>query len=385
MQSMLDAGRIGIVNDSVQDIDYWTYNSNVSLSSTATVPEIPQCKDLNPYVLKGDGWIPQHIEIADRAVYTCIAIYMTFLFLFSTSFNGIVIAATYKFRVLRQPLNYIIVNLAVADFLGGGVGGFLSILTNASGYFFLGKGLCYAEGYAVSLFGCAGLNSIAVMAFERYFVICKPFGPVKVGAKAAAAGIFVAWAWSFFWNTPPLILWDGYEPEGLGTTCAPSWFVTEDSQRLFIILYFVFAFLFPYAIIAVCYGKLILELRQIAKESSLSGSKSPEKEVTKMVVIMVAAFVLCWLPYASFAMYNAVNPTAQMSYGLGAIPAFFAKSATIYNPIIYVKLNRQFRDCVIRMFFSGRNPWSDEGATSSMASVNSSQVTTVSTNKVGPA
>jgi len=40
-------------------------------------------------------------------------------------------------------------------------------------------------------------------------------------------GLAVAWVWAVIWNTPPLIFWDGYEPEGFGTSCAPNWFVKE--------------------------------------------------------------------------------------------------------------------------------------------------------------
>ncbi len=60
---------------------------------------------------------------------------------------------TFKFKQLRQPLNYIIVNLAIADFLVSLTGGLISFLTNARGYFFLGKWACVLEGFAVTFFG----------------------------------------------------------------------------------------------------------------------------------------------------------------------------------------------------------------------------------------
>ena len=31
-----------------------------------------------------------------------------------------------------------------------------------------------------------------------------------------------------------------------------------------------------------------------------------------MVILMVSAFLIAWLPYATFAMYNALNPDAQV-------------------------------------------------------------------------
>lgn len=67
--------------------------------------------------------------------------------------NFIVIVVTFKFKQLRQPLNYIIVNLSVADFLVSIVGGSISIATNSRGYFFLGSWACVVEGFAVTFFG----------------------------------------------------------------------------------------------------------------------------------------------------------------------------------------------------------------------------------------
>ena len=32
-----------------------------------------------------------------------------------------------------------------------------------------------------------------------------------------------------------------------------------------------------------------------------------------MVILMVSAFLIAWSPYATFAMYNALNPDAQVS------------------------------------------------------------------------
>jgi len=48
---------------------------------------------------------------------------------------------------------------------------------------------CQSEKIAfIYCSGCSGLNTIVVMAFERFFVVCKPFGNVPFGHKASMAG-----------------------------------------------------------------------------------------------------------------------------------------------------------------------------------------------------
>ncbi|KAL7849179.1 hypothetical protein SRHO_G00208020 [Serrasalmus rhombeus] len=43
-----------------------------------------------------------------------------------------------------------------------------------------------------------------------------------------------------------------------------------------------------------------------------------------------------------------------------AIPAFFSKSSAIFNPIIYVLLNKQFCNCLLTTLFCGKNPMGDD-------------------------
>lgn len=85
--------------------------------------------------------------------FTLIACLMFAVTSLSLAENSTVMLVTYKFKQLRQPLNYIIVNLSVADFCLSLIGGTISFLTNARGYFFLGRWACVLEGFAVTFFG----------------------------------------------------------------------------------------------------------------------------------------------------------------------------------------------------------------------------------------
>lgn len=58
---------------------------------------------------------------------------------------------------------------------------------------------------------------------------------------------------------------------------------------------------------------------------------------------MVIAFLVCWVPYASVAWYIFANQGTEFGPVVMTIPAFFAKSAALYNPVIYIILNRQVR------------------------------------------
>lgn len=86
----------------------------------------------------------------------------------------------------------------------------------------------------------------------------------------------------------------------------------------------------------------------MAKQQKESEStQKAEKEVTRMVVVMVFAYCLCWGPYTFFACFATAHPGYAFHPLLASLPAYFAKSATIYNPIIYVFMNRQVSNTIL--------------------------------------
>lgn len=52
----------------------------------------------------------------------------------------------------------------------------------------------YISLYFIDVFsvGVAALISVAVMAFERYAVVCKPFGPVHFSERTATIGMILS-------------------------------------------------------------------------------------------------------------------------------------------------------------------------------------------------
>ncbi|XP_049592824.1 vertebrate ancient long opsin a [Syngnathus scovelli] len=281
--------------------------------------------------------------------FTILALLMFVVTFLSLSENFLVMFATYKFKQLRQPLNYIIVNLAIADFLVSLTGGLISFLTNARGYFFLGRWACVLEGFAVTFFGIVALWSLAVLSFERFFVICRPLGNIRLQAKHAVMGLLFVWIFSFVWTFPPVLGWNRYTVSKIGTTCEPDWYTSNINSHSYIITFFSTCFILPLGVIFFCYGKLLRKLRKVS-HGRLATARKPERQVTRMVVVMIIAFMVAWTPYAVFAILVTIHPTIELDARLASIPAFFSKTAAVYNPIIYVFMNRQFRKCIIQLF-----------------------------------
>ncbi|AWP02792.1 putative parapinopsin-like isoform 5 [Scophthalmus maximus] len=294
--------------------------------------------------------------------------------------NATVIIVSLMHKQLRQPLNYALVNMAVADLGTAMTGGVLSVVNNAQGYFSLGRTGCVMEGFAVSVCGITSLCTVALIAVERMFVVCKPLGQMTFQKKHAAGGIFLCWLWSLTWNLPPLFGWGRYELEGVGTSCAPDWHNRDPHNVSYILAYFAVCFAVPFAIILISYTKLIWTLHQVSKLAALEGGAVAKAElrVASMVILMVVTFLISWLPYASLAMLVVYNPDLEIHPLVGTVPVYLAKSSTVYNPLIYIYLNKQFRKYAVPFLLCGNEPWELDDESEAATTVE------VASNKVSP-
>lgn len=66
-----------------------------------------------------------------------------------------------------------------------------------------------------------------------------------------------------------------------------------------------------------------------------------EMKVAFMVILMVLTFLISWLPYAGLALLVVYNPDVEINPLVGTVPVYLAKSSTVYNPLIYIYLNKQ--------------------------------------------
>lgn len=85
--------------------------------------------------------------------------------------------------------------------------------------------------------GIVALWSLAVLAFERYFVICRPLGNIRLRGKHAALGLLFVWTFSFIWTIPPVLGWSSYTISRIGTTCEPNWWGSWINSDLYVFLH----------------------------------------------------------------------------------------------------------------------------------------------------
>uniref|UniRef100_A0A8C9QP13 G-protein coupled receptors family 1 profile domain-containing protein n=1 Tax=Spermophilus dauricus TaxID=99837 RepID=A0A8C9QP13_SPEDA len=152
-----------------------------------------------------------------------------------------------------------------------------------------------------------------------------------------------------------------YLPEGMQCSCGIDYYTPkpELNNESFVIYMFVVHFAIPLA---------------AAQQQESATTQKAEKEVTRMVILMVVAFLICWVPYASVAAHIFTHQGSDFGPVLMTVPAFFAKSSALYNPVIYIMMNKQFRNCMLTTICCGKNPLGDEETSTTVSRTETSQV-----------
>ncbi|XP_076125153.1 green-sensitive opsin-2-like isoform X1 [Alosa pseudoharengus] len=311
--------------------------------------------------------------LADPWQFKLLAFYMFLLICIGGPINGMTLLVTVLHKKLRQPLNFILVNLAVAGMIMVLFGFTITITSALYGYFVFGPMGCAIEGFMATLGGQVALWSLVVLAIERYIVVCKPMGSFKFGTNHAAAGVAFTWVMACSCAVPPLVGWSRYIPEGLQASCGPDYYTLnpEYNNESYVMYMFSCHFCVPVTIIFFTYGNLVCTVKAAAAQQQDSAStQKAEKEVTRMCILMVLGFLIAWTPYASVAAWIFFNKGAAFSAQSMAVPAFFSKSSALFNPFIYVLLNKQFRGCMMQTVL-GKAPEDETSVSTSKTEVSS--------------
>uniref|UniRef100_A0A8C5JG72 Opsin 1, short wave sensitive n=54 Tax=Passeriformes TaxID=9126 RepID=A0A8C5JG72_JUNHY len=156
-------------------------------------------------------WDGPQYHIAPMWAFYLQTIFMGLVFVAGTPLNAIVLIVTIKYKKLRQPLNYILVNISVSGLMCCVFCIFTVFVASSQGYFVFGKHMCAFEGFAGATGGLVTGWSLAFLAFERYIVICKPFGNFRFNSRHALLVVAATWIIGVGVAIPPFFGWSRWD------------------------------------------------------------------------------------------------------------------------------------------------------------------------------
>ncbi|NXD14962.1 OPRD protein, partial [Nothocercus nigrocapillus] len=263
-----------------------------------------------------------------------------------------------RYTKMKTATNIYIFNLALADALATSTLPFQSTKYVMETWPF-GELLCKVV-LSIDYYNMfTSIFTLTMMSVDRYIAVCHPVKALDFRTPAKAKIINVCiWvlssvigvpimvmAHSLCFN-PSLIIFSPADGMVVCTLQFPDPPVYWDTMTK--ICVFIFAFMVPILVITVCYGLMILRLKSVRL---LSGSKEKDRNlrrITRMVLVVVAAFIICWTPIHIFVIvWTLVGIDKKNPYVVASLHFCIALGYTnsSLNPVLYAFLDENFKRC----------------------------------------
>ncbi|XP_069124062.1 neuropeptide SIFamide receptor-like [Argopecten irradians] len=279
------------------------------------------------------------------------------IFVLSLVGNCLVIAVVFRNKGMRNTTNYFIVNLATADILVAIFCVPMTLLDNIYTGWPFGPVLCKTTPFIQHVSVCASVNTLAVIAVDRYMAICNTWRRKLFTTFTSRVALFMIWAVAAVVQLPVFIYHEEFvgDPPYTIKMCGTHW-PTYDLQRgYFVIALFLFCYALPLVLILVCYMMITIRVwnRHVPGHSANSSGviQKSKIKVVKMFAMVVTLFTLSWLPQyvIRFVFYYSPNLTRDddivITLSKYVIPAlqWLGLSNSCINPLIYCLFNKKYR------------------------------------------
>ncbi|TKS76858.1 G-protein coupled receptor 136 [Collichthys lucidus] len=263
--------------------------------------------------------------------------------------NCILLLVAYHKRSTLKPAEFFIINLSISD-----LGMTLSLFPLAIPWLF-GEITCQLYAMCGVLFGLCSLTNLTALSLVCCLKVCFPNHGNKFSSTHARLLVVGVWCYASVFAVGPLAQWGHYSPEPYGTACCIDWHAPnhELSALSYIVCLFVFCYALPCTVIFLSYAFILLTVR--GSRQAVQQHVSPQTKTTnahslivKLSVAVCIGFLGAWSPYAVVAMWAAFGDAMEVPPQAFALAAIFAKSSTIYNPMVYLLCKPNFRECLYR-------------------------------------
>ncbi|CAJ1053327.1 somatostatin receptor type 5 [Xyrichtys novacula] len=257
--------------------------------------------------------------------------------------NTLVIHVIVNYTKNESVTNIYILNLAIADELFMLGLPFLAV-QNALLSWPFGSLMCRVVMTVDAINQFTSIFCLTVMSVDRYLAVVHPIRSFwwrrpRV-AKAISATV---WAGSFVVVLPVVVFADVLKDDG---NCSIVWpEPAEVWKTSFIVYTCTVGFFCPLLVICLCYLLIVIKVRSVGKRAQATSSRrrKSERKITRMVVVVVAVFVLCWLPFYALNIVNLQMVLPGDFRGLYFFVVVLSYVNSCANPILYGFLSDNFK------------------------------------------
>ncbi|RWS30171.1 somatostatin receptor type 5-like protein [Leptotrombidium deliense] len=261
--------------------------------------------------------------------------------------NIIISFVILKNEKMRTITNFHILNIAVIDAII-----LVGIVFRTKQEWDLGLAACKVYTVFTSITDFAGSLAIAALSLDRYYAICFSMSAVRHRTlNITKAFCALVWFISLLFATPVIITVhvDDSNDSMICTIDEEDWKRGMLNGREAHTLYsIILGFCLPFAITVTSYVFIIIKLRRLVFDNK---SKKVRK-VTKFVVIIIGAYLACWLPYWIVMITYSITGVEEKGFlmMLYLSVEYLSYIHSALNPILYPLINSSFKTNILKLF-----------------------------------
>uniref|UniRef100_A0A3B5AQL9 Delta-type opioid receptor-like n=1 Tax=Stegastes partitus TaxID=144197 RepID=A0A3B5AQL9_9TELE len=316
-------------------------------SASATPFNVTFSEDLLPAPSKSNE--TSRVDTRDTTsliIAVCITALYSLICVVGLLGNVLVMYGVVRYTKMKTATNIYIFNLALADALATSTLPFQSAKYLMNTWPF-GELLCKVV-MAIDYYNMfTSIFTLTMMSVDRYIAVCHPVKALDFRTPTKAKLINVCiWILSSAVGVPVMIMAvtrAGNKPLILSFP-KPDWYWDTVTK----ICVFIFAFVVPVLVITICYGLMILRLKSVRL---LSGSKEKDRNlrrITRMVLVVVAAFIVCWTPIHIFIIVKTmvnIDHKNLLVVACWHLCIALGYTNSSLNPVLYAFLDENFKRC----------------------------------------
>ncbi|KAK9972763.1 hypothetical protein ABG768_023528 [Culter alburnus] len=257
--------------------------------------------------------------------------------------NTLVIHIVLRYSQTESVTNIYILNLAIADELFMLGLPFLAVQNGLLSWPF-GSLMCRLVMTVDAINQFTSIFCLTVMSIDRYLAVVHPLQSSRWRQPRVAKAVnATVWAVSFVVVLPVVVFAGVLQDDG---NCSIVWpEPAEVWKAAFIIYTATVGFFGPLTVICLCYLLIVVKVRSSGRRvraTSIRRRRS-ERKITRMVVIVVAVFVFCWLPFYILNIVNLLVLLPGEFRGLYYFVVVLSYANSCANPILYGVLSDNFK------------------------------------------
>ncbi|OCT79272.1 hypothetical protein XELAEV_18026082mg [Xenopus laevis] len=254
--------------------------------------------------------------------------------------NSMVIFVILRYAKMKTATNIYILNLAIADELFMLSVPFLAA-SAALQHWPFGSGMCRTVLSVDGINMFTSVFCLTVLSVDRYVAVVHPLRAARYRRPTVAKMINICvWIVSLLVISPILIFADTMPSKDGVVVCNLMW-PHQTWSAVFVIYTFLLGFFLPVVAICLCYILIIVKMRAVALKAGWQQRKKSEKKITRMVLMVVTVFVICWMPFYIVQLLNLFLP--HMDATINHISLILSYANSCANPILYGFFSDNFK------------------------------------------